>query len=114
MKIFNIFYIQFFSFSFLNKDDHIIPSFGFGDVFTTFFFLFFTFFFTFFFFFSIIYSDKSVFPFYPDKQPIGFKEVLERYKEITPGINMSGPTNFAPLINASVQIVKQTKSVYFF
>ncbi|KAK2948145.1 putative E3 ubiquitin-protein ligase RGLG4 [Blattamonas nauphoetae] len=72
-------------------DDHIIPTFGFGDVYTT---------------------DKSVFPFFPDKEPHGFQEVLERYKQITPGINMSGPTNFAPLIDKAVEIVKATKSYH--
>ncbi|KAA6363469.1 MAG: putative Copine family protein 2, partial [Streblomastix strix] len=33
-------------------DDHIIPTFGFGDMQT---------------------SDKKVFPFFPDRQPLGFK-----------------------------------------
>ncbi|KAK2961276.1 putative Periodic tryptophan protein 2 like protein [Blattamonas nauphoetae] len=72
-------------------DDHIIPTFGFGDVYTT---------------------DKSVFPFYPDRNPVGFQEVLHRYREITPGINLSGPTNFAPLINQAIEITKQEKSYH--
>lgn len=59
------------------------------------------------------FSDKSVFPFYPDKQPVGFREVLLRYKEITPGINLAGPTNFAPLINTAIQIVREKKAVCF-
>lgn len=72
-------------------DDKIIPTFGFGDVYTT---------------------NVSVFPFYPDKAPIGFEEVLQRYKEITPGIEMSGPTNFAPLINEAIKIVRETHNSY--
>ncbi len=45
-------------------DDHFIPAFGFGDKFTT---------------------DKSCFPFYPDRPCQGLDEVLSRYKEIVPG-----------------------------
>ena len=50
-------------------DDNLIPAFGFGDVFT---------------------SDKSVFPFYPNQPCQGFEDVLRRYREITPGIKLSG------------------------
>lgn len=66
-------------------DDRIIPAFGFGDIFTT---------------------NLKVFPFYPNKEAIGFEEVLQRYKEITPEIKLSGPTNFAPLIDKCIEIVK--------
>ncbi|KAK2947179.1 putative Mitogen-activated protein kinase [Blattamonas nauphoetae] len=72
-------------------DDHIIPTFGFGDAYT---------------------ADKSVFPFYPDKEPHGFREVLERYVQITPGITMSGPTSFAPIVNKTIEIVKQRKGYH--
>ncbi|KAH7819493.1 putative E3 ubiquitin-protein ligase RGLG2 [Monocercomonoides exilis] len=72
-------------------DDHIIPSFGFGDIYT---------------------SDKSVFPFFPDREPVGFMEVLDRYRGITPGINLSGPTNFAPLIHKAIEIVKKERSYH--
>lgn len=72
-------------------DDKIIPAFGFGDVYTT---------------------NLKVFPFYPDKECIGFEEVLRRYKEITPRIQMSGPTNFAPLISKSIEIVKSQHNAY--
>ncbi|KAL7713399.1 Copine [Entamoeba marina] len=69
-------------------DDHLIPVYGFGDVSTT---------------------NKGVFSFLPDDQPCnGFGHVLQRYNEITPSVNMSGPTNFAPLINKTIEIVKQT------
>lgn len=72
-------------------DDHIIPCYGFGDSFTT---------------------DKSVFPFYEDKEPVGFKDVLDRYKAITPGISLAGPTNFAPLIRKAIEIVEHKKSYH--
>eukprot|EP00029_Vermamoeba_vermiformis_P005367 TRINITY_DN1846_c0_g1_i1.p1 TRINITY_DN1846_c0_g1~~TRINITY_DN1846_c0_g1_i1.p1 ORF type:complete len:108 (-),score=4.06 TRINITY_DN1846_c0_g1_i1:356-679(-) len=58
-------------------DDKLIPAFGFGDATTT---------------------DKTVFPFFPDRPCVGFEEVLRRYGEVVPHINMSGPTSFAPLI----------------
>ena len=45
-------------------DDHLIPAYGFGDAFTT---------------------DKSCFPFYPDRPCDGLQEVLSRYAEIAPG-----------------------------
>lgn len=72
-------------------DDHIIPTFGFGDNFCT---------------------DKSVFPFFPDKDPVGFREVLDRYCFITPQINMAGPTNFGPLIRKSIEICQQKRSYH--
>lgn len=65
-------------------DDKLIPAYGFGDVATT---------------------DKSVFPFFPDRPCYGFEEVLQRYSQITPGIVLSGPTSFAPLIREAVNIV---------
>jgi hypothetical protein len=61
-----------------------------------------------------ILSDKSVFPFYPDHEPKGFQDVLERYKAITPEIDLSGPTSFVPLIEKTIEIVSQKKSVYFY
>ena len=61
----------------------------------------------------LCFRDTGIFPFYPDKSPVGFREILERYQQITPGIQMSGPTNFAPLINKAIEIVKETKAVCF-
>jgi len=72
-------------------DDKLIPCFGFGDVTTT---------------------DKSVFPFFPDRPCYGFQEVLTRYTEITPGLALSGPTSFAPLIRAAINIVKEQKAYH--
>jgi len=72
-------------------DDKLIPVFGFGDVTT---------------------QDKKVFPFYPDKVSFGFQEVLQRYNEITPSIQLSGPTSFAPLIRAAIDIVRQAQAYH--
>jgi hypothetical protein len=72
-------------------EDNLIPVFGFGDTTTT---------------------DRSVFPFFPDRPARGFLEVVARYKELTPRVVMSGPTNFAPAIEAAVQIVEETKAYH--
>jgi len=72
-------------------EDHLIPCFGFGDITT---------------------KGTSVFPFFPDRTAIGFSEVLQRYEEITPHIQLSGPTNFAPLIRQAINITKQQKDLH--
>jgi len=72
-------------------DDKLIPVFGFGDVTTT---------------------DRTVAPFFPDRPCYGFQEALQRYTEITPAIQLSGPTSFAPLIRKAIEIVKQLKSYH--
>jgi hypothetical protein len=72
-------------------DDHLIPAFGFGDVYTT---------------------DKSCFPFYSDRPCHGLQEVLDRYQEIAPGIELAGPTNFAPIIDVAIKIVRETKAYH--
>ncbi|KAJ1468073.1 Copine-domain-containing protein, partial [Baffinella frigidus] len=73
-------------------DDKLIPTFGFGDSFT---------------------GDKAAFPFFPERPCNGFAEVLERrYNEITPSIQLAGPTNFAPVINEAIKIVQEEKSYH--
>ena len=72
-------------------DDHLIPAFGFGDVYTT---------------------DKSCFPFYPDRPCQGLQEVVDRYREIAPGIELSGPTSFAPIIDKAIEIVREARSYH--
>jgi len=73
-------------------DDKLIPVFGFGDVTT---------------------SDKSVFPFFQDGRPCnGCAEVLQRYSEIVPCAQLSGPTSFAPLIDKAIQIVSATRQYH--
>ena len=71
-------------------DDQIIPTFGFGDMTTT---------------------DQRVFSFtgcHNHPAPVGVEEVLTRYNEITPHLNLAGPTNFAPLIERAISIVQVT------
>jgi len=72
-------------------DDKLIPVFGFGDILTT---------------------DKTVFPFYPDRVCYKFDEILRRYSEIAPAIELSGPTSFAPLIRTAIEIVKRSKQYH--
>ncbi|KAK2955667.1 putative E3 ubiquitin-protein ligase RGLG4 [Blattamonas nauphoetae] len=72
-------------------DDHLIPAYGFGDEKS---------------------RDLTVMPFYPDRPCDGFQEVLRRYQEITPTIDLCGPTDFAPLIYEAIRIVKETKQYH--
>ncbi|KAK6924277.1 Copine, C-terminal [Dillenia turbinata] len=73
-------------------EDNLIPCFGFGDAST---------------------HDKFVFSFYSDQRDChGFEEVLARYREIVPYLNLSGPTSFAPIIDAAVDIVEQRNGQY--
>ncbi|KAL0490752.1 E3 ubiquitin-protein ligase [Acrasis kona] len=72
-------------------EDRLIPVFGFGDYMT---------------------KDHSVFPFLPDPHSErychGVEEVLQVYNKITPGVTLSGPTNFAPLIKRSIDTLFTT------
>lgn len=72
-------------------DDNLIPVFGFGDTTTT---------------------DRSVFPFFAERPSHGFQEVVDRYIELTPRVVLSGPTNFAPAIEAAIQVVKETNAYH--
>lgn len=73
-------------------DDKLIPCFGFGDSLT---------------------KGQRCFPFWPDgRSAYGFQEALERYGEIASNIVLSGPTNFAPVINEAVQICKKTREYH--
>ncbi|KAL8159131.1 hypothetical protein V2J09_000668 [Rumex salicifolius] len=69
-------------------DDNLIPCFGFGDATS---------------------HDQYVFGFYPDHRPCdGFEEALARYKELLPHLKLSGPTSFAPVIDATIDIVEES------
>lgn len=73
-------------------DDRFIPTYGFGDVTTT---------------------NKSVFSFLPNDQPCaGVNGVLQQYNTIIPSVQLSGPTNFAPLIRKAIDIVRNTKQYH--
>ncbi|KAL3584235.1 hypothetical protein D5086_015296 [Populus alba] len=69
-------------------EDNLIPCFGFGDAST---------------------HDKYVFSFYPDNRPCnGLEEALARYREIVPHLKLSGPTSFAAIIDAAIDIVERS------
>lgn len=72
-------------------DDKMIPTFGFGDIST---------------------ADKAVFPLDAHKTLVGFEQVLARYNEVTPHIQLSGPTDFAPIINKAIEIVVFEKAYH--
>eukprot|EP00668_Euglena_longa_P012230 GGOE01014665.1.p1 GENE.GGOE01014665.1~~GGOE01014665.1.p1 ORF type:complete len:796 (+),score=223.61 GGOE01014665.1:48-2435(+) len=70
-----------------DEDNHI-PAFGFGDYET---------------------RDTGVFPFWPDgRECEGLEEVLTRYNAVVQERILSGPTNFAPLIDKAIDIVSRT------
>ncbi|KDO27436.1 hypothetical protein SPRG_07024 [Saprolegnia parasitica CBS 223.65] len=73
-------------------DDKLIPAFGFGDATT---------------------GGRACFPFLPNGEICtGFGQVLERYNQITPMMALSGPTNFAPVINEAIRIVQAQRSYH--
>ncbi|RWR93367.1 E3 ubiquitin-protein ligase RGLG4 [Cinnamomum micranthum f. kanehirae] len=73
-------------------EDNLIPCFGFGDATT---------------------HDDSVFSFHSDHSPChGFEEVLACYKEIVPNLKLSGPTSFAPIVEAAIDIVERSGGQY--
>ena len=73
-------------------EDNLIPCFGFGDSST---------------------HDQNVFSFLKDNRPCqGFEEALARYKTILPHLHLAGPTSFAPIIDAAVEIVENSGGQY--
>ncbi|KAK4759700.1 hypothetical protein SAY87_022831 [Trapa incisa] len=73
-------------------DNNLIPCFGFGDATT---------------------HDRNVFSFCPDNRPCsGFEEVLARYRELVPQVNLAGPTSFAPVIETAIDIVQKSGGRY--
>lgn len=73
-------------------EDNLIPCLGFGDAST---------------------HDQYVFSFYPDNRSChGFEEVLARYREIVPHLKLAGPTSFAPIIDAAIDIVENSNGQY--
>ncbi|XP_045182371.2 uncharacterized protein LOC123541071 isoform X2 [Mercenaria mercenaria] len=72
-------------------DDGIIPAYGFGDR---------------------RVKDKGIFPLKTEGLCDGFAEVLDVYNEVTPNIKLGGPTNFAPIIEEAIDIVKKEKQYH--
>ncbi|KAJ3688729.1 hypothetical protein LUZ61_017893 [Rhynchospora tenuis] len=73
-------------------EDNLIPCFGFGDATT---------------------HDYGVFSFHADNSPChGFEEVLACYRKIVPHLKLSGPTSFAPVVEAAVDIVERSGGQY--
>ncbi|RYR66213.1 hypothetical protein Ahy_A03g012183 [Arachis hypogaea] len=78
-------------------EDNLIPCFGFGDANTS----------------AASTHDKYVFNFYPDGRSCrGFEEVLARYREIVPLLKLAGPTSFAPVVDAAIDIVERSQGQY--
>lgn len=76
--------------SFISKDK-LIYSYGFGDETT---------------------KDESVFPLRRDGSPFtDYLQVIEAYNEAAKTVKLSGPTNFAPIINKAIELC-QTSNQY--
>lgn len=73
-------------------DDQLIPTYGFGDVNT---------------------RQSAVFSFLPGDEPVHTLEgVLALYSRIAPHVQLSGPTSFAPLIEAAIDAVVRSGRQY--
>ncbi|XP_014498642.1 E3 ubiquitin-protein ligase RGLG4 isoform X1 [Vigna radiata var. radiata] len=73
-------------------DDNLIPCFGFGDATT---------------------HDQEVFSFHSHHSPChGFEEVLACYQKIVPNLKLSGPTSYAPVIEAAIDIVEKSRGQF--
>ncbi|KAI4323291.1 hypothetical protein L6164_022909 [Bauhinia variegata] len=73
-------------------DDNLIPCFGFGDATT---------------------HDQEVFSFHSDHSPChGFEEVLACYQKIVPNLKLSGPTSYAPVVEAAIDIVEKHRGQF--
>lgn len=73
-------------------DDNLIPCFGFGDVTT---------------------HDEEVFNFHDDGSPChGFEEVLACYKRVVPNVQLAGPTSYAPVVEAAIDIVEKSRGQF--
>ncbi|XP_078437798.1 E3 ubiquitin-protein ligase RGLG5-like isoform X2 [Wolffia australiana] len=62
---------------------------------------------------SVTTHDEAVFSFLPNDQPCnGFEDVLRVYREITPFVQLSGPTSFSPAIETAMDIVDRSGGRY--
>ncbi|KAL4597727.1 hypothetical protein ACB092_11G009700 [Castanea dentata] len=75
-----------------DDEDDLIHCFGFGDATTL---------------------DQEVFSFHNDHTPChGFEEVLSCYKKIVPNLQLAGPTSYAPVVEAAIDIVEKSGGQY--
>lgn len=73
-------------------DDNLIPCYGFGDHTT---------------------GDRAVFSFFPEDRPAnGLHGSVLRYRQITPFVQLAGPTSFAPLIRQAMRLVVESGMQY--
>merc|ERR1719335_1132547 len=58
-------------------------------------------------------KSKLVFSFNEDDTPcLGLGDVLKRYERIVQCANLSGPTNFAPIIRQATELVRRSKEYH--
>ena len=77
-----------------NVSSMSIPCFGFGDSKT---------------------KDHSVFSLKENEEPcFDFSDILSSYKSTLSKVTLGGPTNFAPIINKTLSIVKETKRFFVY
>ena len=72
-------------------DDQMIPAFGFGDSQT---------------------GDRGIFSLNENGPCNGFQEVLQCYRGTVKRVRLSGPTNFAPLINTAAKIARNERKFH--
>ncbi|XP_035546407.1 E3 ubiquitin-protein ligase RGLG4 isoform X2 [Juglans regia] len=73
-------------------EDNLISCFGFGDATT---------------------HDEEVFSFHSDNSPChGFEEVLSCYRKVVQALQLSGPTSYAPVVEAAIDIVEKSGGKY--
>ncbi|KAG7954393.1 hypothetical protein I3843_11G014500 [Carya illinoinensis] len=57
--------------------------------------------------------SQEVFSFYPDERLCnGYEEVLGRYRELVPYVELAGPTSFAPVIEMAINVVETSGGQY--
>jgi E3 ubiquitin-protein ligase RGLG len=62
---------------------------------------------------AVTTRDQYVFSFYPENKSCdGLENAVKRYREIVPHLKLSGPTSFAPVIDAAINIVEQNNMQY--
>eukprot|EP01026_Neomeris_dumetosa_P002700 TRINITY_DN107293_c0_g1_i5.p1 TRINITY_DN107293_c0_g1~~TRINITY_DN107293_c0_g1_i5.p1 ORF type:complete len:279 (-),score=30.00 TRINITY_DN107293_c0_g1_i5:285-1121(-) len=58
-------------------------------------------------------EDKSVFPFIEDDVELeGFDKVIDRYRKLSPHVELYGPLSFAPLLLRATQLVRDSRYLY--